>query len=118
MTVTTDTTTSCTATDGDQAREDAHRDACTTITTVASPGSAALDAVRTGNREAAQRIIADLLPSERDALAGHIEELRKLLGPTCADCGAPTELGTCTTDPFTTECRFLCAGCTAAHRTP
>lgn len=115
---TTDTITSCTATDGGQARDDAYRDADATITTAEFPGSAALDAVRTGNREAAQQIIAELPPSERDALAGHVEELRKLLGPTCADCGAPTELGTCTTDLFTTECRFLCAGCTTAHRTP
>ncbi|MFD7282268.1 hypothetical protein ACFV80_35890 [Streptomyces sp. NPDC059862] len=58
-----------------------------------------------------------MLPGERADLAGHLEELRKLLGPTCAECGALAEIGTCTTDPFSAECRFLCSRCTAARRT-
>jgi hypothetical protein len=77
----------------------------------------ALYAVRTGDREAAQQIITDMSVDDRAAFASHLEELRKLLGPTCAECGALTELGTCTTDTSNVECRFLCSRCTAARRT-
>jgi hypothetical protein len=112
MTVATDTTLS-TATHQD----DVDHAADAEITALEAAGNAALAAVRTGNREAAQRIVAEMLPGERVELAAHLEELRKLLGPTCAECGALTEIGTCTTDPFSAECRFLCSRCTAPRRT-
>lgn len=115
MTVTHDTT-SPTAMDADTTPDDAHHNADAEVTAFAFQEHAALAAVRTGNREAAQRITASMLPDERAALAGHLEQLRTLLGPTCAECGALTEIGTCTTDPFSAECRFLCSHCTAARR--
>ncbi|MCQ8833765.1 hypothetical protein [Streptomyces malaysiensis] len=116
MTVATDTTLSTTAALSTP-QDDTGHDVDAAITAPEAAGNAALAAVRTGNREAAQRIIAEMLPDERADLADHVEELRKLLGPTCAECGALTELGTCTTDPFSAECRFLCSRCTAARRT-
>ncbi|AEM88669.1 hypothetical protein [Streptomyces violaceusniger] len=116
MTVATDTTLSTTA--ARSAPQDDTADVVDTASTaLEAAGNAALAAVRTGNREAAHRIIAEMLPDERADLADHLEELRKLLGPTCAECGALTELGTCTTDPFSAECRFICSRCTAARRT-
>lgn len=86
------------------------------ITAPEAAGNAALTAVRIGNREAAQQIIAEMLPDVRADFADHLEELRKMLGPACAKCGALTELGTCTTDPSSAECRFLCSRCMAARR--
>ncbi|GHE34144.1 hypothetical protein [Streptomyces capitiformicae] len=79
--------------------------------------TAALHAVRTGDRETAQKIVADMPASERASLANHLDELRKLLGTVCDNCGDLAEIGTATTDPFSETCRFLCARCTAAHRT-
>jgi hypothetical protein len=111
-------TTFPTAMDVDRTPDDACRNADAEITALAFQEHAALAAVRTGNWEAALRITAAMLPDERATLAGHLEELRKLLGPTCAECGALTELGTCTTDTSSAECRFLCSRCTAARRTP
>ncbi|MET7693911.1 hypothetical protein ABZT06_39100 [Streptomyces sp. NPDC005483] len=115
MTVATDTTLS-TATAADPSQDETGHAFDAALTAPEAAGHAALAAVRTGNRETAQRIIAELLPDERANLADHLEELRKLLGPTCAECGALTELGTCTTDPFSEKCRFLCRRCTPAHR--
>ncbi len=79
--------------------------------------TAALAAVLTGDRGAAQRLVADLYPSERAVFAGQLDELRNLLGPVCDNCGTLAEIGTATTDPFSESCRFLCSRCTAAHRT-
>ncbi|WP_062010308.1 hypothetical protein [Streptomyces hygroscopicus] len=101
----------------DTLQDDTVHDVDAETTAPEAAGNAALAAVRTGNREAAQRIIAEMLPDERADLADQLEELRKLLGPTCAECGALTELGTCTTDISSAECRFLCSRCTAARRT-
>ncbi len=117
MTVATDTTLSM-APAVDTPPDGTVHDGDAAITAPEAVGNAALAAVRTGNREAAQRIVDEMLPDERADLAGHLEDLRKLLGPTCADCGAPTGLGACTTDPFSAECRFLCGRCTTARRTP
>ncbi|WP_128380340.1 hypothetical protein [Streptomyces cavernae] len=117
MTVATDTPLSMT-TAADMPENGTVHDVDAATTAPQAAGNAALAAVRAGNLEAAQLIIAELLPDERADLAGHVEELRKLLGPTCAECGALTELGACTTDPFSAECRFLCSRCTAARRTP
>ncbi|MDG9709698.1 hypothetical protein [Streptomyces sp. DH10] len=116
MTLATGTTLS-TAPAVDPPQDDPHHDADAAITAPEAAGNAALAAVRTGKREVAQRVIAEMLPDERADLAAHLEELRKLLGPTCSECGALTELGTCTTDPSSEECRFLCSRCTAARRT-
>lgn len=78
--------------------------------------AAAMHAVLTGDRHGARRIVAVMLPDERTALAGHLDELRKLLGPVCDNCGNLAEIGTSTTDPFSEVCRFLCDRCTAARR--
>ncbi|TLS45722.1 hypothetical protein FE633_13220 [Streptomyces montanus] len=77
----------------------------------------ALYAVLTGDREAARQIVTAMLPSERAAFADQLDELRKLLGPVCDNCGNLAEIGTSTTDPFSEKCRFLCSRCTAARRT-
>ncbi|WP_331732392.1 hypothetical protein [Streptomyces sp. NBC_00989] len=79
----------------------------------AYPGSAALDAVSTGDRKGAQRIVAAMFPDELAAFAGHLNELRELLGLVCANCGCLVELGSATTDPFAAMCRFLCLDCAA-----
>ena len=79
--------------------------------------TAALYAVLTGDREGARQIITDMLPVERAEFADQVDELRKLLGPVCDNCGNVAEIGTSTTDPFSETCRFLCRRCTAAHRT-
>ncbi|WP_216586622.1 hypothetical protein [Streptomyces brasiliscabiei] len=113
MTVVTDTTLAA-APAVDTLQDDTVHDVDPAAT---APEAAALAAVRTGNREAAQQIIAEMLPEERADLAGHLEELRTLLGPSCAECCALTELGTCTTDTSSAECRFLCSRCAAARRT-
>ncbi|MGP3950964.1 hypothetical protein [Streptomyces sp. 7N604] len=113
MTVATDTTLAKT-TVVDTFQNDTVHDVDAAITAPEAAGNAALAAVRTGNREAAQRIIAEMLPDERADLADHLDELRKLLGPTC---GALAELGTCTIDPSSEQCPFLCSRCTAARRT-
>lgn len=104
------------ATAVDTLQHDGVQDVDAAITAPEAAGNAALAALRIGNREAAQQIIAEMLPDERADLADHLEELRKLLGPACAECGALTELGACTTDPSSAECRFLCSRCTAARR--
>ncbi|WP_086797006.1 hypothetical protein [Streptomyces caniscabiei] len=116
MTVATDTTLA-TGMAMDTLRDDTVHDFDASITAPEAAGNAALSAVRTGNRHAAEQIIAQMLPDERADLADHLEELRKLLGPACAECGALTELGTCTTDTSSTECRFLCSRCATARRT-
>ncbi|MFR0367607.1 hypothetical protein [Streptomyces sp. MCC20] len=115
MTVATYTTLAA-ATALDTLQDDTVHDVDAAATAREAAGNAALAAVRTGNREAAQQIIAEMLPDERADLAGHLEELRTLLGPACAECGALTELGTCTTDTSSAECRFLCTRCAAARR--
>ncbi|GHE34102.1 hypothetical protein [Streptomyces capitiformicae] len=117
MTVVTGTTLSTAAALGTP-QDDTGHDVDAAITAPEAAGNAALAAVRTGNREAAQQIIAEMLPDERADLADHLEELRKLLGPACAECGALTELGTCTTDPFRADCRFLCSRCWLCSRLP
>jgi hypothetical protein len=83
----------------------------------ARQATTALHAVREGDRETAQKVVADMPASERAGLADHLDELRKLLGTVCDNCGGLAEIGTATTDPFSEICRFLCARCTAAHRT-
>ncbi|MGW2613166.1 hypothetical protein ACWC4A_54370 [Streptomyces mirabilis] len=79
--------------------------------------TAALSAVLTGDRKGAQRIVASMGSAERAELANHLDELRKLLGTLCDNCGNLAEIGTSTTDPFSETCRFLCSRCTAARRT-
>ncbi|MGR3935210.1 hypothetical protein [Streptomyces sp. BRA346] len=116
MTVATDTALAA-VTAVDMLQDDTVHDVDAAITAPKAAGNAALAAVGTGNREAAHRIIAEMRPDERADLADHLEELRKLLGPACAACGALTELGTCTTDTSSAECRFLCSRCMAARRT-
>lgn len=115
MTIATDTRLAK-ATAVDTLHDDGIQDIDAAITAPEAAGNAALAAVHIGNREAAEQIIGEMLPDERADLADHLEELRKLLGPACAKCGALTELGTCTTDPSSAECRFLCNGCAAARR--
>ncbi|WP_314223616.1 hypothetical protein [Streptomyces zaehneri] len=86
------------------------------------PETAAVHAVLDGDRNDAQRIVAAMLPDERAAFASQLDELRKLLGLVCDNCGCLAELGTGTTDPFAAVCRFLCDACSAGlrrvHRTP
>ncbi|MEH0557465.1 hypothetical protein [Streptomyces sp. B21-101] len=94
-----------------------------TATGVAAfPVTDAVCAVLAGDRNDAQRIVADMLPGERAAFAGQLDELRKLLGLVCDNCGCLAELGTGTTDPLAAVCRFLCDDCSAdlrrVHRTP
>ncbi|MCC9708205.1 hypothetical protein E4N62_24870 [Streptomyces sp. MNU76] len=94
-----------------------------TATAVATfPETAAVCAVLAGDRSDARRIVAAMLPGERAAFAGQLDELRKLLGLVCDNCGCLAELGTGTTDPFAAVCRFLCDACSAdlrrVHRTP
>lgn len=88
-----------------------------TATAVAAfPETAAVYAVLAGDRNDAQRIVAAMLPDERAAFASQLDELRKLLGLVCDNCGCLAELGTGTTDPFAAVCRFLCDACAAELR--
>ena len=77
------------------------------------PTTAAAYAVLIGDRNDAQRIVAAMLPDERAAFAGHLNELRTLLGLVCDNCGCQVELGSAMTDPFAARCRFLCIDCAA-----
>ncbi|GGN46268.1 hypothetical protein [Streptomyces fuscichromogenes] len=77
----------------------------------------ALYAILIGDQDEAKRIVSGMLPDERAEFAGHLDDLRRLLGPVCQNCGNVTEIGTATTDPFSEMCRFLCVRCAAAHRT-
>ncbi|MGW0730830.1 hypothetical protein [Streptomyces mirabilis] len=79
--------------------------------------TAALSAALTGDRKGAQRIVASMGSAERAELANQLDEVRKLLGTVCDNCGELAEIGTSTTDPFSETCRFLCSRCTAARRT-
>ncbi|MGX1266938.1 hypothetical protein [Streptomyces phaeoluteigriseus] len=88
-----------------------------TATVVAMhPETASLYAVLTGDRNDAQRIVAAMLPDERAAFTGQLDELRKLLGLVCDNCGCHVELGSGTTDPFAAVCRLLCDACAAGLR--
>ncbi|MBK3646432.1 hypothetical protein [Streptomyces sp. MBT33] len=80
------------------------------------PETAAVYAVLAGDRNEAQRIVAAMLPDERAAFANQLDELRKLIGLVCDNCGCLAELGTGTTDPFAAVCRFLCDACAAELR--
>ncbi|WP_316784514.1 hypothetical protein [Streptomyces sasae] len=77
----------------------------------------ALYAILIGDQDEAKRIVSGMLPDERAEFAGHLDDLRRLLGPVCHNCGNVTEIGTATTDPFSEMCCFLCVRCAAAHRT-
>ncbi|MFI9772150.1 hypothetical protein ACIHJG_35600 [Streptomyces sp. NPDC052415] len=45
-----------------------------------------------------------------------MDELRKLIGLVCDNCGCLAELGTGTTDPLAVVCRFLCGTCAVEIR--
>ncbi|TVZ90459.1 hypothetical protein [Streptomyces sp. BK340] len=78
--------------------------------------TAAVYAVLADDRNDAQRIVAAMLPDERAAFASQLDELRKLIGLVCDNCGCLAELGTGTTDPFAEACRFLCGTCAVEIR--